>query len=62
MENHTITFEDWDHTCSDGCCVSWGTTVYFDGVEIGELDDMGVGEVMRKAFEKIGVEITVEYA
>ena len=60
MENHTITFEDWDHTCGDGCCYSWGTTVYFDGVKIGELHDLGAGEIIRLAFEKIGVKVVVE--
>jgi hypothetical protein len=60
MKKHTITFENWDHTCSDGCCVSWGTTVYFDGEEIGELYDIGVEEIMRKTFEKIGVRVLIE--
>lgn len=29
-----IEFLDWDYTCADGCCTTYGTKILVDGKEI----------------------------
>jgi hypothetical protein len=26
-----IELEEWDHTCGDGCCYTYGTNIYING-------------------------------
>lgn len=37
-DKHTITFEYWVRTCSDGCCTDFGEKVYVDGECVGDID------------------------
>lgn len=34
-----ITLKDYQHTCSDGCCDTYGYDVFVDGTEIGSVED-----------------------
>jgi hypothetical protein len=64
-----ITLEDWDHTCGDGCCYSYGTKIYLNGKELEhpnpEVHDnsyvgMDVGTALRAVLKELGYEVEVE--
>lgn len=33
-----IEFREWSHTCSDGCCYTYGTLILIDGEEVQHPD------------------------
>jgi len=43
MKKVNIMLEEWDYTCTDGCCFSYGTKIYLNGKELEhpnpEVDD-----------------------
>jgi hypothetical protein len=64
-----ITLEDWDHTCGDGCCYSYGTKMYLNGKELEhpnpEVHDnsyvgMDVDTALRAVLKELGYEVEVE--
>jgi hypothetical protein len=64
-----ITLEDWDHTCGDGCCYSYGTKIYLNGKELEhpnpEVHDnsyvgMDVDTALRAVLKELGYEVEVE--
>jgi hypothetical protein len=34
MKKIKITFQEWTHTCADGCCTSYGTKLFLNGKEL----------------------------
>lgn len=59
-EKHlTIEFEDWDHTCSDGCCYMWGTNVKVNGVEL-DGDVSSNQAALRLVLEHLGYTVEIK--
>ena len=59
-----IELSDWDHTCGDGCCDSWGTTITIDGVELKGGDYSNANEVMiglGPVLNYLGYNVIFEY-
>lgn len=61
MEKAVIELVDWDHTCSDGCCYSWGTELYINGEEVHHnISELGTDGLVKLICEKLNVEVLVE--
>ena len=48
-----IEFVDYEHTCADGCCTTYGYDVYVNGEKIGSTngyDATGLVEVLNSTF------------
>lgn len=55
-----IELVEWDHTCSDGCCYSWGTELYINGEEIHHnISELWTGDLIKLICEKLNVEVEV---
>lgn len=61
-----ITFKEWDYTCGDGCCTTFGTKLYLNDKELEHpntdiLDNSYVGEDVQTALhavlKKLGYEV-----
>lgn len=50
-----IRLEDWDHTCGDGCCFTYGTVVYVDGVK-SDLDGYDKYNAITAVLNQLGYE------
>lgn len=57
-EKLIIQLEDWDHTCGDGCCYTWGTTIRVNGVEL-ERDGTHVHGALAAVLEHLGYEVEI---
>jgi hypothetical protein len=69
MKKVKITLEEWDYTCGDGCCFSYGTKIYLNGKELEhpnpEVDDNSyVGDDVTTALlavlKDLGYEVEIE--
>ena len=49
-----VTFKDWHHQCTDGCCDRFGIDVYIDGESIGSIEDgdSATAEALVELFEE----------
>ena len=59
-----IELKDWDHTCDDGCCYSWGTSITIDGIEIDGGDFSSSNDVMNglePVLKHLGYDVIFEY-
>jgi hypothetical protein len=48
-----IELVDYEHTCADGCCTTYGYDVYINGEKIGSTngyDALEVVELLNKTF------------
>ena len=48
-----IELNDYEHTCADGCCTTFGYDVYINGEKIGSTngyDATGLVEVLNQTF------------
>lgn len=45
-----ITIKEWDYTCGDGCCTSWGKDIYINDQKL-EIEDSDPSE--RTVIEEI---------
>jgi hypothetical protein len=64
-----ITLEDWDYTCGDGCCYSYGTKLYLNDKELEhpnpEVQDNGyvgmdVNTALLATLKELGYEVEIE--
>ena len=42
-----ITLEEYEHTCHDGCCTTWGYDIFVDGHRIGHIEGDDVNLLVR---------------
>jgi hypothetical protein len=47
-----ITIKDWDHTCGDGCCYTWGVDVTLEDGRSVSIQNVGSNEA-RYVLEEI---------
>jgi hypothetical protein len=65
MKKLKITFENWDYTCSDGCCTDWGSKIYLNDKELEHpntdiQDNSYVGEDVQTALHAVLKELGYE--
>lgn len=56
---HKVVYEDWDCTCSDGCCYDFGTTLTVNGHEINRRTSTDKDE-LRMILDALGLEYDIE--
>jgi hypothetical protein len=54
-----IKITDWNHTCSDGCCTTYGTNINIDGVDL-ECQNQDVSTILRNVLEHLGYNVDIE--
>ncbi len=54
----TVEFNEYDHTCADGCCNSWGFEVRVNGVEL-DAQNLDVQTQVRQILEHLGYEVEI---
>lgn len=71
MDKLKITLEDWDYTCGDGCCYSYGVYLSLNGERLEhpnpEIHDNGyigmdVETALLAVLNKLGYEVEFEQA
>lgn len=57
-----IELEEWEHTCSDGCCYTYGTSIHINGERIEERDVTNPHQLLKAVLTKLGyTNVKVEY-
>lgn len=58
MTKRKITLVEWDHTCADGCCYTWGTDILLDDSEVGTIysQDHNYPLVIETVLKGLGIE------
>jgi len=61
MEKEKLKIEliDWDYTCGDGCCTTYGTTTIVNGVEMPS-NNQDAETILRMVLEHLGYEVEIE--
>jgi len=59
MEKIIIKLEDWDHTCEDGCCNTYGTDIYVNGEKLDEQYADNPSNALIAVLEKLGYEVEI---
>ena len=57
-EKLIIELEEWYHTCSDGCCYTWGVTIRVNGVEL-KGNGSSVHEALSTVLEHLGYDVEI---
>ena len=61
-EELLIELEEWDHTCSDGCCYTYGTNIYINGEQLEDEDGTNHSPLLKAVLSKLGyTDVRVEY-
>lgn len=58
----SIELRDWDHTCGDGCCSTYGTDVILNGETIGTIESYDLERGLSLILGKLGIEADIERA
>jgi hypothetical protein len=58
-----IEIKEWSRTCDGGCCYTYGTDVFMDGVQVNESDVSEKEELLIAVLKHLGIEaeIVIEY-
>jgi len=49
-----IDLEEWDSTCGDGCCFTYGTYIYINGEKIEDEDGTDRAQLITVILNKLG--------
>ena len=61
-EELLIELEEWDHTCNDGCCYTYGTNIYINGEQLEDEDGTSQSQLLTAVLTKLGyTNVNVEY-
>lgn len=61
-EELLIELEEWDHTCNDGCCYTYGVNIYINGEQIEDEDGTSSHQLLTAVLSKLGyTDVKVEY-
>jgi hypothetical protein len=58
-EKLIIDFKDWDHTCGDGCCYTYGTDIFLNGENLEEQYAEDSRNALKVVLEKLGYEVEI---
>ena len=57
-----IELEEWDHTCGDGCCYTYGIDIFINGEQIEDEDGSNPHQLLKAVLNKLGyTDVKVEY-
>ncbi len=54
-----ITFENYNNSCGDGCCLDYGTITKVNGEEL-EFRNSDTETIVKGILEKLGYNVTIE--
>lgn len=54
-----VEIREWSHTCGDGCCHTYGTDLYVDGVKVGDRDVSNSYTLVEELLKHLGIEAEV---
>ena len=54
-----IDFNDWNHTCADGCCYTFGCDIYLDGVQLNEQHAEDSANALTVVLKELGYEVSI---
>lgn len=57
-----ITLKDWEHTCGDGCCYSFGKDIYLNGDKLDEQNAENSENALTAVLNKLGYNVEINYA
>ncbi|HRH58105.1 MAG TPA: hypothetical protein PLS10_10645 [Chitinophagales bacterium] len=57
-EKLQISFNEYYHNCSDGCCTTYGTVTIVNGVEL-EFHNQDIETIVRQILEHLGYEVEI---
>ena len=61
-EELLIELEEWDHTCGDGCCYTYGVNIFVNGEQIEDEDGSNPHQLLTAVLNKLGyTDVKVEY-
>jgi hypothetical protein len=60
-KNVTITLNDWEHECADGCCYDYGTELYVNGELISTQADHNLEDAIWNLLTHLGFKVTIEH-
>jgi hypothetical protein len=61
-EELLIELEEWDHTCGDGCCYTFGVDIFVNGEQIEDKDGSNPHQLLTAVLNKLGYKnVQVEY-
>lgn len=61
-EELLIELEEWDHTCGDGCCHTYGVNIYINRELIEDQDGFNNHQLLTAVLNKLGyTNVKVEY-
>jgi len=61
-EELLIELEEWDHTCNDGCCYTYGVNIFVNGEQIEDEDGTNPHQLLTAVLNKLGYKnVQVEY-
>lgn len=58
-EKITIELKEWDHTCGDGCCYTYGIEIYVNGKLIEGEDGYSSKTALSAVLEHLGYEVEI---
>ena len=56
----TITLEDYDYNCADGCCNNYGTITTCNGVQL-ECHNSDTKTIVQQILEHLGYDVEIKY-
>lgn len=56
-----IEFADWDYTCGDGCCYTYGMDIYLNGEKLDEQNAEDSKNALKVVLEKLGYNVEINY-
>jgi len=56
-----ITLKEWEHTCDDGCCYSYGEDIYLNGEELDEQNAEDSKNALTAVLTKLGYNVEINY-
>lgn len=57
MEKIKLEVIDWEHTCDDGCCYSWGTDVKINGEKVVTIEGDDIADTLVSIIERLGYKV-----
>ena len=60
MDNNIrIELRDWNHTCGDGCCDSYGTDIYLNGKKLDEQNAEDSVNALKAVLTSMGYNVEI---
>ncbi len=61
MEKITIRTEDWEHTCHDGCCHTYGTKVFINDKQVTSGYANEIDTIIEEVLKHLGHDVKRDF-